>query len=99
MPARRETPRWKHHSASAPGFTAMTKGEPIITFSAVPAITTEGLRKVYPIAAPKKRRGGPPAFGPPPGPGQMAAMASGARELVALEGLDLEVGEGEFFGL
>ena len=26
-------------------------------------------------------------------------MASGARELVALEGLDLVVNEGEFFGL
>jgi ABC-2 type transport system ATP-binding protein len=64
----------------------------------VPAILTEGLRKVYPVAAPKKRVG-PPGFGPPPGPGQMAAMASGARELVALEGLDLEVKEGEFFGL
>ncbi len=29
----------------------------------------------------------------------MAAMATGARELVALEGLDLVVNEGEFFGL
>ena len=66
----------------------------------MPAILTEGLRKVFPLAAPKKR-GGPPStgsFGPsssvtPPRP------SNGARELVALQGLDLEVGTGEFFGL
>ena len=76
----------------------MADGPHFLRLAVVPAITTEGLRKVYPISAPR-RRGGPPGFGPPPGPGQMAAMASGARELVALEGLDLTVGEGEFFGL
>ena len=43
------------------------------------AILTQGLRKVYPVAA---------------GP-----RTNGARELVALDALDLDVGTGEFFGL
>ncbi len=43
----------------------------------MPAITTRGLRKVYPVAS----------------------VNGAARQLVALEGLDLEVGSGEFFGL
>ena len=66
----------------------------------MPAILTEGLRKVFPLAAPKKR-GGPPstgAFGPPGTTGPRPST-NGARELVALQGLDLEVGAGEFFGL
>ncbi|MEO5816455.1 MAG: ATP-binding cassette domain-containing protein, partial [Gemmatimonadaceae bacterium] len=62
------------------------------------AISTQGLRKTYPLAAPKKR-GGPPSFGPPGAGGPPQSSANGARELVALEGLDLEVGSGEFFGL
>jgi ABC-2 type transport system ATP-binding protein len=66
----------------------------------MPAIRTEGLRKVYPVTAPKHRRSTPPipyasnggavSTGTPPG---------GTRELVALHGLDLEVRRGEFFGL
>jgi len=50
------------------------------------AIQTRALRKVYPAAAPPKRRG------------QSAAVAP-RGETVALQGLDLEVREGEFFGL
>ena len=66
------------------------------------AISTQGLRKIYPIAAPKRR--GPPsqsaAFGPPAaGAPAPPPNPSGARELVALEGLDLEIRDGEFFGL
>jgi ABC-2 type transport system ATP-binding protein len=64
----------------------------------VTAISTQGLRKVYPLAAPK-RRGQGPSFGPPGAGGPPPVAANGARELVALEGLDLEVGAGEFFGL
>ena len=65
------------------------------------AIRTEGLRKVYPIAPPRKRGGAPPSagFGPPGGGATGPAAPPGVRELVALQGLDLDVGEGEFFGL
>ena len=63
----------------------------------MPAILTEGLRKVYPLAAPKRRGGGPPM--PGGAPPMRPPAANGARELVALQGLDLEVGQGEFFGL
>ncbi|MDB4914107.1 MAG: transporter related protein [Gemmatimonadetes bacterium] len=64
------------------------------------AIYTEGLRKVYPLAAPK--RGGRPAgtpFGPPGAAAPPVAVPGGVRELVALEGLDLHIQAGEFFGL
>jgi ABC-2 type transport system ATP-binding protein len=67
-------------------------------FSRVNAIRTRGLRKVYPLSPPK-RRAGPPAFGPPGGGAPPAMVPGGARELVALEGLDLDVAPGEFFGL
>src|SRR3569833_2115504 len=50
------------------------------------AIQTHALRKVYPASAPPKRRGQP-------------APAAPRGEVVALQGLDLEVREGEFFGL
>ena len=61
-----------------------------------PAIETRGLRKVYP-APPLRRRttGGPLATLTTPGP----QAADGAREILALDGLDLEVPAGEFFGL
>jgi ABC-2 type transport system ATP-binding protein len=67
----------------------------------VNAIQTSGLRKIYPLS-PQKRRGPPGpggAFGPPGGAAPPPVSANGARELVALEGLDLEVAAGEFFGL
>jgi ABC-2 type transport system ATP-binding protein len=66
----------------------------------MPAIETRSLRKVYPAPSAPKRRGG---GGPPPGMGGATTPtgASGAPrgEIVALDRLDLEVGDGEFFGL
>jgi ABC-2 type transport system ATP-binding protein len=63
------------------------------------AIRTEGLRKVYP-APDLKRRAVPSTFPPPAGsPAAFAAPAGAAREIVALDALDLEVKSGEFFGL
>jgi ABC-2 type transport system ATP-binding protein len=63
-----------------------------------PAIATEKLRKVYPLPGGGKRRLGPPPM--PGGPGAPPPGApNGSGEIVALEGLDLEIGEGEFFGL
>ena len=66
-----------------------------------PAIVTTSLRKVYP--APKARRrgfvalsGAPMGAGAPPGP--VPAGPPGG-DIVALEGLDLEIPAGEFFGL
>jgi ABC-2 type transport system ATP-binding protein len=59
---------------------------------AAPAIRTEGLRKIYPLAAQRLRRSaaaGQAPAGEPPAP----------REVVALRGLDLEIGSGELFGL
>jgi ABC-2 type transport system ATP-binding protein len=64
----------------------------------MPAIETHGLRKVYPAPPPAKKRGrssGPPGMGGLPGP----AGGAPRGEIVALQGLDLEVPEGEFFGL
>ena len=58
------------------------------------AIQTQALRKVYP-APPVRRRGFGTPIGPPPAPGG----AQGSREILALDGLDLEVPTGEFFGL
>ena len=65
------------------------------------AIRTERLRKVYPLQAPKRRGPSSPGFLPPAGGATPSARADGTgpRELVALEGLDLDVGAGEFFGL
>ncbi len=53
---------------------------------------------MYPIAA-FRRRGGGASFGPPGAGAFPPAALNGARELVALDGLDLDVGSGEFFGL
>src|SRR4051812_10544011 len=64
-----------------------------------PAIETSALRKVYPAPPPPKRgaRGpmppGMPPIQPPSQPG------NGAREIVALDALDLRIEQGEFFGL
>lgn len=59
-------------------------------------IETRKLRKVY--AAPPKPRGGPPRGGPQfmPAPPQGVRTSGG---VAALDGLDLAVREGEFFGL
>ncbi len=59
-----------------------------------PAIETRALRKVY--AAPKPRRGPPRPGGPPAG--ARPGVAPGGS-IVALDGLDLSIGQGEFFGL
>ena len=61
------------------------------------AIEINKLRKVYPAPPATKRRGGPPAFGPPATPATGGPVPRG--EIVALQGLDLEVRDGEFFGL
>jgi ABC-2 type transport system ATP-binding protein len=62
-----------------------------------PAIQTRALRKVYP--APPVRKRGPqgPHIGPVNAPSQNASSAG--REILALDGLDLEVPPGQFFGL
>jgi ABC-2 type transport system ATP-binding protein len=62
-----------------------------------PAIETRALKKVY--AAPSVRRRGP--TGPQLAPGAPPTLSAppGAREVVALNGLDLAVQPGEFFGL
>ena len=65
--------------------------------SAHPAIETRGLRKVYPLPKPAKAVASP--FGPPPPKPEGAPPPPGAREVLALDGLDLEIGTGEFFGL
>jgi len=65
--------------------------------SANPAIETRGLRKVYPLPKPAKAVASP--FGPPPAKPEGTPPPAGAREVLALDGLDLEVGTGEFFGL
>ncbi len=66
-----------------------------------PAILTTALRKVY--RAPKQRRGAAGAGYPVPGGGAIVPAAVPAvpagGDIVALEGLDLEIGAGEFFGL
>jgi ABC-2 type transport system ATP-binding protein len=61
------------------------------------AIRTEALRKVYP--APGGKRRGAPATFPISSRAPQVLPPTGGREIVALEGLDLEVREGEFFGL
>ncbi|MEO8449693.1 MAG: ABC transporter ATP-binding protein [Gemmatimonadota bacterium] len=62
-------------------------------------IVTSGLRKIYP--APKQRRGLPGSGGPlgTIAPGARSASAQPGRDIVALNGLDLQVSDGEFFGL
>ena len=62
-----------------------------------PAIETRSLKKVYP-APPMRRRGTPgPRIAPVGAPAP--AVGPGTREILALDGLDLEVPPGEFFGL
>lgn len=62
------------------------------------AIETRALRKVYP--APKaRRRGGPPTIFPNAPSMAEARKATADGSIVALDALDLTVGQGEFFGL
>ena len=63
-----------------------------------PAIQTRGLRKVYP-APPQRRRGRPNPHLTPPDASRATFVPPGAREITALDSLDLEVAPGEFFGL
>src|SRR5690348_15274343 len=63
------------------------------------AIETRSLRKVYPL--PPKRRGGTPTpsmmmMGAPPPPSSATLTAGG---VVAIDALDLAIGDGEFFGM
>lgn len=62
------------------------------------AISTEGLRKVYPAPAMRRWRGAARASGPPPVVPAAAPRVS-AEGVVALDTLDLQVRQGEFFGL
>jgi ABC-2 type transport system ATP-binding protein len=62
-----------------------------------PAIETRGLRKVYPASGKRAPAGGLGDAGWTAGSGGGAATPAG--ETVALQGLDLTVGDGEFFGV
>ncbi|HVR02034.1 MAG TPA: ABC transporter ATP-binding protein [Polyangia bacterium] len=67
-------------------------------------IEMRGLRKVYPAPKPRRGRGAAAGLAGPPRmpPGAAMAPTGGtltAAGIVALDGLDLSVGEGEFFGL
>ncbi len=66
-------------------------------------IDTKALRKVYSAPVAKRGRGprGSPQFMPnvPGNPGQRASNPSLAGTIAALDGLDLSVRDGEFFGL
>jgi len=66
----------------------------------VPALETRALRKVYPAPRQRRRRGPVPSFTPAVPTMQPPAGAVGpGGEILALDGLDLTVHEGEFFGL
>ena len=62
-----------------------------------PAIETRALEKIYP--APSGRRRGPSGPQLAPGAPPSHSAPPGTREIVALDGLDLAVQPGEFFGL
>ena len=65
----------------------------------VTAIQTRALRKVYPAPPPPARRGNGPGRGANGTAAGSTTPASRASGIVALHGLDLHVGQGEFFGL
>src|SRR5476649_2076662 len=66
----------------------------------MPAIQTDGLRKVYTLSAPKRRGPTPQTpYGSNGGSAPPPRSGGSPRELVALHGLNLEVRRGEFFGL
>src|SRR5512146_1100525 len=75
----------------------MSPAPPIPDRSLVPdAIRTISLRKEYPPPASRRRwKRAPTSEGGPGGAGHAGSSAP----VVALQGLDLAVGEGEFFGL
>jgi ABC-2 type transport system ATP-binding protein len=92
---------------SETGMNAATISPPVATEApADAAIRTRALRKVYPFPARRRGRpGGPPGAAPggpfaAPGAAHAAAPAGMSKEgIVALDGLDLDVRAGEFFGL
>jgi ABC-2 type transport system ATP-binding protein len=64
------------------------------------AIEIRALRKVYPAPKPRRGRGaGPPRMPPGGGPAMAPTGTPTGAGIVALDGIDLAVGEGEFFGL
>src|SRR5258708_5636283 len=66
------------------------------------AITTRALRKIYPLPPQRRKRGGahpPPASVPGGGVMQAQAAKVAAGGIVAVEALDLDIPEGEFFGV
>ena len=63
------------------------------------AIETERLRKVYPAAGGRASAPGTAAAWSPAEPAGNGSSARTPAETVALEGLDLVINEGEFFGL
>jgi len=62
------------------------------------AIETRALRKVYTAPRPTRRRGPSASVPGPPGPSALPPAAPGTQ-IVALDGLDLSVPDGQFFGL
>ncbi len=64
-----------------------------------PAIETRALRKVYPAPPPSRAPRGGGGVMPPMAPGAGVPRPAGGGDVVALDGLDLEVRAGEFFGL
>src|SRR5664280_1771612 len=76
----------------APGTVHRSPGEGLAR------IETRALRKVYVLPRGRRRRGGPNGAPGGGGPAPVAG-AEAPREIVALEGLDLDVPSGEFFGL
>jgi ABC-2 type transport system ATP-binding protein len=64
----------------------------------VVAIETRDLRKVYTAPKLTRRRGPSASVPPPPGPPSVPRAAPGSK-IVALDGLDLSVPTGQFFGL
>src|SRR5260221_881281 len=65
------------------------------------AIITKALRKVYPLPPQRKKPGGPqpPAFMPGAAAMQAQPANVAAGGIVAVDSLDLDIAEGEFFGV
>ncbi|HTM57817.1 MAG TPA: ABC transporter ATP-binding protein [Candidatus Udaeobacter sp.] len=73
-----------------------TEARPASRASSEPAIRTRALRKVYPLPGVKRGKPARPTPGSAPAPSTAPAPPT---EVVALQGLDLEIAQGEFFGL